>query len=149
MTLIIDIVGELGALASLHPAGAIMKFNKLVRTSMLRGVGARFITPEGWGGPAHRARRGVAPPLLPLGAINRAPTHCPSLRSDSLMCPAYLVKIHNRAPTHSTSLRSSFFWQFDSSILIMGIADEYIGMLEQDDGTCKQNYRKVPVIQYA
>jgi hypothetical protein len=78
MTLLIDIVGKLGALASLHPAGAM-----------------------------------------------------------------------NRAPTHSTSLRSSFFWQFDGSILIMGIADEYIGMLEQDDGTCKQNYRKVPVIQYA
>ncbi len=58
MTLLIDIVGELGALASLHPAGAM-----------------------------------------------------------------------NRAPTNSTSLRSSFFWQFDSSILIMGIADEYIGML--------------------
>ncbi len=32
----------------------------------------------------------------PAGAINRAPTHCPSLRSDSLMCPVYLVNIHYR-----------------------------------------------------
>src|SRR6266849_8692427 len=33
----------------------------------------------------------------PADAINRVPTHCPSLRSDSLMCPASLVTIHHRA----------------------------------------------------
>ncbi len=46
--------------------------------------------------PESVAPNGAAPPD-PADAINRVPTHCPSLRSDSLMCPAYLVKIHYRA----------------------------------------------------
>ena len=72
-----------------------MRFNTWIRTS---SAGSDPMSPSESRGQTlpPRGREGLK--RAPQASL-RVPTHCPSLRSDSLLCPASLVTIHNRAPT--------------------------------------------------
>src|SRR6266478_8235748 len=75
---------DLGRENSSSEMGTVMHFNEIVRTccwlERMRAVDDMSQAPH------------------PADAINRVPTHSPSLRSAFLPCPAYFVKMHYLSP---------------------------------------------------